>query len=76
MVHSIPALHIAVQQKSAYTDFQSIRARRPAGGVARIEPIVSSTSFIGGLARGGNASGFFPGSRRADKALPWRTRRV
>jgi hypothetical protein len=40
---------IAVQQKTAYTGFQSIPRLAPKAGAAGIEPIVSSTSSIGGF---------------------------
>jgi hypothetical protein len=57
----MPALHIAVQQKTLYTGFQSIPRHAPKPVAERIEPIVSSTSLIGGFSPRRQRLGLFSG---------------
>jgi hypothetical protein len=52
-----------VQQKSAYTDFQSMPGRAPNDAAGRIEPIVSSTFLIGGFSPRLQGLGLFSAPR-------------
>jgi threonine dehydratase len=54
-----------VQQKTAYTRFQSIPRRAPDVCAEPIEPIVSSTSFIGGFSPRPQRLGLFSGHAEA-----------
>jgi hypothetical protein len=52
-----------VQQKSAYTDFQSMPDGAPNDGAGQFEPIVSSTFLIGGFSPRPQRLGLFSASR-------------
>jgi hypothetical protein len=54
-------LDIAVQQKSAYTGFEPRQASSPVAILDRLEPVVSSTSFIGGFSPRPQGLGLFSG---------------
>src|SRR6478609_1098814 len=81
IVHSIRRLDIAVQQKSAYTRFEPGQATVSAAILDCPEPVVSSTSFIGGFSPRLQGLGLFsapcghlchpcPGVAAAYDALP------